>query len=72
MIVGRHAHDGRVILLAKDRGLEPMLRSKEGRWHVAKVADSELDAFVRVMNKVEQEQLLQEALAACQPPPVAA
>jgi hypothetical protein len=62
MIVGRHP-DGRIVLLAKEHGLDVAFRNNDGHWYTATiVTGAQLDHFARIMNKAEQEQVLKEAL----------
>lgn len=62
MIVGRHP-DGRVLLMAKEHTLKPLLKS-EGKWGPATISGRELDEFDEVLDEEERAAILAEAQAA--------
>lgn len=61
MIIGKD-DEGRIILMASERGLKPVLRSKDGIWGPAKISGRELDEFTEVTDDSERHKLLAEAL----------
>ena len=61
MIVARHP-DGRVILMAQEHGLKPMLRGADGTWTAANISGGELQDFLKVRSESERKKILHEGL----------
>lgn len=60
MIVAKHP-DGRIVLLAKEHGLQPLLKT-DGVWGPALISGEELNDFLSVRNENERAQILSDAL----------
>ena len=61
MVVGK-CDEGRIIVMAHERGLKPMLRHPDGLWGPPKVSGKDLDDFTLIEGE-EAEALFQEAFA---------
>jgi len=59
MIVARHP-DGRVILMAQEHGLKPMLRGADGTWTEATITGGELQEFIKVRSESERQSILRD------------
>ncbi len=53
---------GRILLMAKEHNLKPLLREIDGTWNETVLTGDDLDHFALIQEKTELDNILKEAL----------
>lgn len=62
MIIAQHPEDKRIVLMAKEHNLKPMVKSSEGKWGVSHITGRELSDFIRIQDNNLRLSILEDAL----------